>query len=219
MQNGIVGVWGKPLIASDRLTIAGLAKQQGYRTACIGKWGQLPGEPGDHGFDDWLRFNGIGERITLAGGGDTIAAIQKYGIYDKVSYISTAGGAFLEFLEGKTLPGVAAGDDLYAEFVVRGSAMDHIGVTLDGVTTSVLLHTVQGVEDTGSIAMINSDTLGSVSLLPGSYPQRTGRRMGAQIDLTTREGDRDRFRGRVRCGCRRGRGPPPCAAPGPRCRW
>lgn len=44
--------------------------------------------------------------FTLAGGGDTIAAIQKYGIFDKVSYISTAGGAFLEFLEGKTLPAV-----------------------------------------------------------------------------------------------------------------
>ena len=44
--------------------------------------------------------------FTLAGGGDTIAAIQKYGIYDKISYISTAGGAFLEFLEGKKLPAV-----------------------------------------------------------------------------------------------------------------
>jgi phosphoglycerate kinase len=46
------------------------------------------------------------DAFTLAGGGDTIAAIQKYGIYDKVSYISTAGGAFLEFLEGKKLPAV-----------------------------------------------------------------------------------------------------------------
>jgi phosphoglycerate kinase len=45
--------------------------------------------------------------FSLAGGGDTIAAIQKYNIYDKISYISTAGGAFLEFLEGKTLPAVA----------------------------------------------------------------------------------------------------------------
>jgi phosphoglycerate kinase len=45
--------------------------------------------------------------FSLAGGGDTIAAIQKYDIYDKISYISTAGGAFLEFLEGKTLPAVA----------------------------------------------------------------------------------------------------------------
>lgn len=45
--------------------------------------------------------------FTLAGGGDTIAAIQKYDIEDKVSYISTGGGAFLEFLEGKVLPAVA----------------------------------------------------------------------------------------------------------------
>lgn len=44
--------------------------------------------------------------FTLAGGGDTIAAIQKYGIESKVDYISTAGGAFLEFLEGKKLPAV-----------------------------------------------------------------------------------------------------------------
>jgi phosphoglycerate kinase len=44
--------------------------------------------------------------FTLAGGGDTIAAIQKYNIFDKISYISTAGGAFLEFLEGKKLPAV-----------------------------------------------------------------------------------------------------------------
>ena len=45
--------------------------------------------------------------FSIAGGGDTIAAIQKYGIYDEVSYISTAGGAFLEYLEGRTLPAVA----------------------------------------------------------------------------------------------------------------
>jgi 3-phosphoglycerate kinase len=44
--------------------------------------------------------------FSLASGGDTIAEIQKYDIYDKVSYISTAGGAFLEFLEGKKLPAV-----------------------------------------------------------------------------------------------------------------
>ena len=47
------------------------------------------------------------QAFTLAGGGDTIAAIQKYDIFDRVSYISTAGGAFLEYLEGKTLPAVA----------------------------------------------------------------------------------------------------------------
>ena len=46
--------------------------------------------------------------FSIAGGGDTLAAVDKYGIADEVSYISTGGGAFLEFLEGKTLPAVAA---------------------------------------------------------------------------------------------------------------
>ncbi len=48
------------------------------------------------------------DAFSIAGGGDTLAAVDKYGIADKVSYISTGGGAFLEFLEGKTLPAVAA---------------------------------------------------------------------------------------------------------------
>ena len=46
--------------------------------------------------------------FSIAGGGDTLAAVAKYGITDDISYISTGGGAFLEFLEGKTLPAVAA---------------------------------------------------------------------------------------------------------------
>ncbi len=46
--------------------------------------------------------------FSIAGGGDTLAAVDKYGIEKQVSYISTGGGAFLEFLEGKTLPAVAA---------------------------------------------------------------------------------------------------------------
>jgi phosphoglycerate kinase len=45
--------------------------------------------------------------FSLAGGGDTLAAIEKYGVGDRISYISTGGGAFLEFVEGKTLPAVA----------------------------------------------------------------------------------------------------------------
>jgi phosphoglycerate kinase len=46
--------------------------------------------------------------FSIAGGGDTLAAIAKYGVGDRISYISTGGGAFLEFLEGRTLPAVAA---------------------------------------------------------------------------------------------------------------
>lgn len=48
------------------------------------------------------------DAFSIAGGGDTLAAIEKYGVSEKISYISTGGGAFLEFLEGKELPAVAA---------------------------------------------------------------------------------------------------------------
>jgi len=47
------------------------------------------------------------DAFSVAGGGDTLAAIDKYGLADKISYISTGGGAFLEFVEGKVLPAVA----------------------------------------------------------------------------------------------------------------
>jgi phosphoglycerate kinase len=53
--------------------------------------------------------------FSLAGGGDTLAAIEKYGIEDGISYISTGGGAFLEFVEGKTLPAVAMLEQRAAE--------------------------------------------------------------------------------------------------------
>ena len=45
--------------------------------------------------------------FSIAGGGDTLAAIARFGVADHISYISTGGGAFLEFLEGKTLPAIA----------------------------------------------------------------------------------------------------------------
>jgi phosphoglycerate kinase len=49
-----------------------------------------------------------GDLVSVAGGGDTVAALNRAGAADRFSYISTAGGAFLEWMEGKTLPGVAA---------------------------------------------------------------------------------------------------------------
>ena len=49
-----------------------------------------------------------GSLISVAGGGDTVAALAHAGVTDEVTYISTAGGAFLEWMEGKALPGVEA---------------------------------------------------------------------------------------------------------------
>ncbi len=61
-----------------------------------------------HGTEAVARAIAASPGFSIAGGGDTLAAIEKYGVADRVSYISTGGGAFLEFLEGKVLPAVAA---------------------------------------------------------------------------------------------------------------
>jgi phosphoglycerate kinase len=53
------------------------------------------------------RLTGEGKLLTVAGGGDTVSALERAGVGDAFSYVSTAGGAFLEWMEGKTLPGVA----------------------------------------------------------------------------------------------------------------
>jgi phosphoglycerate kinase len=59
-----------------------------------------------HGTETLAHAIAGSDAFSIAGGGDTLAAIAKYGVTDKISYISTGGGAFLEFLEGKTLPAV-----------------------------------------------------------------------------------------------------------------
>jgi phosphoglycerate kinase len=61
-----------------------------------------------HGTETLARAVAASPAFSIAGGGDTLAAVDKYGIEKDVSYISTGGGAFLEFLEGKELPAVAA---------------------------------------------------------------------------------------------------------------
>ncbi len=61
-----------------------------------------------HGTETLARAIAASDAFSIAGGGDTLAAVDKYGIEAEVSYISTGGGAFLEFLEGKQLPAVAA---------------------------------------------------------------------------------------------------------------
>jgi phosphoglycerate kinase len=61
-----------------------------------------------HGTEAVARAIAASSAFSIAGGGDTLAAVDKYGIEQQVSYISTGGGAFLEFLEGKALPAVEA---------------------------------------------------------------------------------------------------------------
>ena len=61
-----------------------------------------------HGTETLARAIADSSAFSIAGGGDTLAAVDKYGIADRISYISTGGGAFLEFLEGKDLPAVVA---------------------------------------------------------------------------------------------------------------
>ena len=73
-----------------------------------GPVGVFEKEPYAHGTKTLARAVAAAKGFSIAGGGDTVAAINKYGITDQVDYVSTAGGAFLEFLEGKTLPAVAA---------------------------------------------------------------------------------------------------------------
>jgi phosphoglycerate kinase len=60
--------------------------------------------------------------FSIAGGGDTLAALDKYGISDRISYVSTGGGAFLEFLEGKKLPAVAMLEERAANAAARKQA-------------------------------------------------------------------------------------------------
>ena len=95
------------------------------------------------------------------------------------------------------LPSASSTDDFYGEFAVRGSGFRHIGLVVDGVPSRYLMHSVHGVTDGGSIAMINSEAIGSLQLSPGSYAQTVGRRLGAQVDIAIRDGNRERFSGRV----------------------
>jgi hypothetical protein len=88
------------------------------------------------------------------------------------------------------LPGVAANDDLRSDFSMRGLGFGRVGLSIDGVATPWLLHNFEETEDSGSLAILNSDILDRVTLSSGSYPQRYSDRAGAWLDSTIREGSR-----------------------------
>ena len=99
----------------------------------------------------------------------------------------------------QALPGVASNDDFRSDFSVRGIDFAHLGLSIDGVQTRVLLHAFEEIGDSGSMALLNSDILDRVTLSVGAYPQRLGDRSGAWLDATMREGSRvaKGFRGAV----------------------
>jgi hypothetical protein len=99
----------------------------------------------------------------------------------------------------QALPRVASVDDYRGEFSVRGSAYRHVGSVIDGVATPWLRHSVYGRNDLGSLSMLSSEGLQSATLHAGAYPQRYGDRLGAELEMTLREGSREsrRFHGSV----------------------
>ncbi|HYG44067.1 MAG TPA: phosphoglycerate kinase [Bordetella sp.] len=86
--------------------LAGILQQAGT-IVWNGPVGVFEFDAFSHGTEVLAKAIAESPAFSIAGGGDTLAAIAKYGITDKVGYISTGGGAFLEFLEGKSLPAVA----------------------------------------------------------------------------------------------------------------
>ena len=81
--------------------------QQAETILWNGPVGVFEFESFSRGTEELARGVAASQAFSLAGGGDTLAAIDKFGVSDQVSYISTGGGAFLEYVEGKTLPAVA----------------------------------------------------------------------------------------------------------------
>jgi len=95
------------------------------------------------------------------------------------------------------VPGVATTDELRADLSVRGSPFRQVGLVIDDVKSRLLMHTVRGVEQTGSVALLNGETVAGASLSAGSYPQRYGNSLGAELVVRTRDGRADRMHGRV----------------------
>jgi hypothetical protein len=126
---------------------------------------------------------------------------------ETVAATQTLAGRDLQALRGvltndplravQMLPAVAAGDDFRSDFAIRGAGLQQMTFTFEGIATPFLLHSVQQVHDSGSVAMVNGDVLDDIVVSNGSYPQRQGNRIGSEIDFRMREGSRDRTQSHV----------------------
>jgi len=117
-----------------------------------------------------------------------------------VTRLQESRGAVDDVLQAvQGLPRVASIDDYRGEFSVRGSPYRHVGSVIDGVATPWLRHGVYGRSDLGSLSMLSSEGVQSATLRAGAYPQRYGDRLGAELDMTLREGSRElrQFHGSV----------------------
>jgi hypothetical protein len=139
------------------------------------------------------------EHVDVVGGADGTTANAPGAVTLFGRDLANLRGAILDdpLRAVQSLPAVSATDDFYSEFAVRGSSFRHVGLTVDGISSKYLMHTINDIVDGGSVTMVNSEALGAVELLPGSYPQKAGRHIGAEVNLGTRDGSRERFRGRA----------------------
>ena len=80
-----------------------------------GPMGVFELEPFSHGTSAVAKALAESDAVSVVGGGDSVAAVKKNGVQDRISHISTGGGAFLELLEGKELPGIAQLDDAVSD--------------------------------------------------------------------------------------------------------
>lgn len=96
-----------------------------------------------------------------------------------------------------SLPGASANQDFYADFAVRGTGLKHIGVFVDGVLIENPSYALEDSGDIGSLSVVNGDVVEGVSLLAGAFPPKFGNRIGAVLDVETRDGARDRVATRM----------------------
>lgn len=96
----------------------------------------------------------------------------------------------------QALPGVTTGDDFYAQFSLRGSGFRNVGFYLDGVSVPAPFHTVQDVQDGGSLSTLSGDLIETVSLVSSAAPARYGNLTSGVLSIRTREGNRERLRHR-----------------------
>jgi len=136
------------------------------------------------------------EEVTVAG--DVAARPKAIGVSSQME-LGSAGLAELRGVAAddpmraiQALPGVATGDDFQAEFSVRGSSFRHVGIVIDGTPTQLMMHTIRSTNDSGSIAMINTDVLSRGALFAGPHGRPHGDWLGATVEFDVREGSRDR---------------------------